>query len=131
VSSASSQSVKDSAMVSQSKFEKRDLSSFGNYEKAYHRLIADLMEQQVRSTNIVLKGTAVKRIFVDGGFSQNPIYMHLLSEAFPDIEVYAASVPQASALGAAMAVHPHWNTKQLPSDIIDLKLYSVAHNTTI
>ncbi|TMI64549.1 MAG: carbohydrate kinase [Bacteroidetes bacterium] len=128
---ASSQSVKDSAMVSQSKFEKRDLNSFSNYEEAYHRLIADIMEQQVRSTNIVLRGTTVKRIFVDGGFSQNPIYMHLLSEAFPDIEVYAASVPQASALGAAMAVHPHWNNKQLPSDIIDLKLYSVAHNTTI
>lgn len=129
--SASGQSVKDSAMVSQSKFEKRDLSSFDNYEEAYHRLIADLMEQQVRSTNIVLKGTAVKRIFVDGGFSQNPIYMHLLSESFPDIEVYAASVPQASALGTAMAIHQHWNTKQLPSDIIDLRLYSVAHNTTI
>jgi sugar (pentulose or hexulose) kinase len=128
---ASSQSVKDSAMIGQSKFAKRDLSDFNNYEEAYHRLIADIMEQQVRSTNIVLKGTAVKRIFVDGGFSQNPIYMHLLSEAFPEIEVYAASVPQASALGAAMAVHPHWNTKPLPSDIIDLKLYSVAHNTTI
>ncbi len=140
IRTASSQRVKDSAMIGQSKFAKRDLDSFKNYEEAYHRLIADIMEQQVRSTNIVLKahtdgpvgrGTDVKRIFVDGGFSQNPIYMHLLSEAFPDIEVYAASIPQASALGAAMAIHPHWNNKDLHSDIIGLKLYSVVHNTTI
>jgi L-fuculokinase len=79
----------------------------------------------------VLKGTDVKRIFVDGGFSKNPIYMYLLAEAFPSIEVYAASVAQASALGAALAIHPHWNTKNLPADIIDLKLYSVAQNTAI
>ena len=125
------QNVNSSAMVGQSKFAKRNLYDFSNYEEAYHKLIADIMEQQVRSTNIVLKGTAVKRIFVDGGFSQNPIYMYLLSEAFPDIEVYAASIPQASALGTAMAVHQHWNTKPLPSDIIDLKLYSVIQNTTV
>ncbi len=122
--SASVHSVKDGALVGESKFAKRDLNSFINYEEAYHRLIADIMVQQVRSTNIVLKGTVVKRIFVDGGFSQNPIYMYLLAESFPDIEVYAASVPQASALGAAMALHHHWNTTHLPSDIIDLKLYT-------
>jgi sugar (pentulose or hexulose) kinase len=68
---------------------------------------------------------------VDGGFSKNPIYMYLLAEAFPKIEVYAASVPQASALGAALAIHQHWNTKKLPSDIIDLKLYSVTQSTKV
>jgi hypothetical protein len=45
--------------------------------------------------------------------------------------VYAASVAQASALGAALAIHPHWNTKNLPADIIDLKLYSVTQDTRI
>ena len=62
---------------------------------------------------------------MDGGFGKNAIYMYLLAEAFPSIEVYAASVAQASALGAALAIHPHWNSKNLPADIIDLKLYSV------
>jgi sugar (pentulose or hexulose) kinase len=89
------------------------------------------MKQQVRSANLVLKGAHVKRIFVDGGFSKNPIYMYLLAEAFPKIEVYAASVPQASALGAALSMHQHWNTKKLPSDIIDLKLYSVTQGTKV
>ncbi len=121
----------DKAMVGQSAFAERDLNVFRNYEEAYHQLIADIINQQIESTNLVLRGGEVKRIFVDGGFSKNAIYMYLLAEAFPSIEVYAASVPQASALGAALAIHRHWNTKPLPADLIGLKLYSVTHNTTI
>ncbi len=123
--------VDDKAMVGQSVFAERDLNDFKNYEEAYHQLIADIISQQIKSTNLVLRGTTVKRIFVDGGFSKNSIYMYLLAEAFPSIEVYAASVAQASALGAALAIHPHWNTKNLPADIIDLKLYAVTQDTRI
>ncbi|MEP7376992.1 MAG: FGGY family carbohydrate kinase [Chitinophagaceae bacterium] len=121
----------EKAMVGQSVFGERSLDNFENYEEAYHQLITDIISQQIKSTNLVLKGTDVKRIFVDGGFGKNVIYMYLLAEAFPSIEVYAASVAQASALGAALAIHPHWNTKSLPADIIDLKLYSVARDTAI
>jgi L-fuculokinase len=53
--------------------------------------------------------------------------MYLLAESFPGMEVYAASVPQASALGAALAIHSHWNKLSLPADLIELKLYSIAH----
>ena len=115
----------------QSDFQFRKLDEFSSYEEAYHQLILDIMRQQVRSTNLVLKGVPVKRIFVDGGFSKNPIYMYLLAEAFPKVEVYAASVPQASALGAALAMHEHWNEKPLPSDIIELKLYTVTHGAKV
>jgi sugar (pentulose or hexulose) kinase len=116
------------AMVQQSQFAQRDLNTFKNYEEAYHQLIADIIVQQVRSTKLVLDGTPAKRIFVDGGFSKNAIYMHLLAEAFPGIEVYAATVAQASALGAALAIHHQWNDRSLPDNIIDLKLYSVAQS---
>lgn len=120
------QTLSDKVMVGQSAFAGRDLNRFANYEQAYHQLIADIIQQQVKSTRLVLSST-VKRIFVDGGFSKNSIYMYLLAEAFPDIEVYAASVAQASALGAALAIHPHWNKKPLPADIINLKLFAVNH----
>jgi sugar (pentulose or hexulose) kinase len=93
------------------------------FEEAYHRLIMDIMEQQAASTRLVLQGTNVKRIFVDGGFARNQIYMHLLAAAFPAIEVFAANIPQATAIGAAMAIHSHWNGRQMPGDIIDLKFY--------
>ncbi len=114
-----------SAMLHQSAFGQRNLNGFESYEAAYHQLIADIITQQVFSTNLVLKGSEVKRIFVDGGFSKNPIYMYLLARAYPDLEVYAASVPQASSIGAAMALHHHWNPQALPADMIDLRLYSI------
>jgi sugar (pentulose or hexulose) kinase len=103
--------------------EERELAAFSSFEQAYHRLMMDIMKQQVASTQLVLEGTEVKRIFVDGGFGKNQVYMHLLAEAFPEIEVFAASVPQATAMGAALAIHPHWNSRFLPGDIIELKFY--------
>ena len=120
---------KDSkALLQQSGFSQRKLNDFANYEEAYHQLIADIIVQQKESTRLVLNESDTKRIFVDGGFSRNQVYMYLLAEAFPEMEIYAASVPQASALGAALAIHSHWNKKPLPPDIIELKLYSVTHN---
>jgi sugar (pentulose or hexulose) kinase len=104
-------------------FGKRELTAFDSFEQAYHRLLMDIMEQQVISTGLVLQGTEVKRIFVDGGFGKNQVYMHLLAAAFPDMEIFAASIPQATAIGAAMAIHPHWNSRFLPGDIIELKYY--------
>lgn len=92
--------------------------------EAYYQLIENIVDQQKKSTNYVLKGTDVKRIFVDGGFSKNSVFMHLLAAAFPGLEVYAASMAQATALGTAFAVHRHWNTSPIPNDIIQLKYYS-------
>jgi len=125
------QLMNEGSEPARSAFGKRKLEEYKNYEEAYHQLITDIVAQQIRSTNLVLRGTGVKRIFVDGGFSKNPIYMYLMAEAFPNIEVYAASVSQASALGAALVIHQHWNSKPLPSNIIDMKLYSVTHQASI
>jgi sugar (pentulose or hexulose) kinase len=104
-------------------FPKIDLPSFDSYERAYHQLLADIVAAQFKSTNLVLQGTAVKTIYVDGGFSRNQIYMTLLALAYPGIHVYAATVPQASALGAAMAVHEYWNEQPLPINLIELRSY--------
>jgi sugar (pentulose or hexulose) kinase len=113
---------KPAASIGASVFSKRDLSNYACYEEAYHRLMMDIMDQQVISTRLIFTDP-VKRIFVDGGFSRNPIYMHLLANAFPLYEVFAAMLAQASAIGAAMAIHEHWNTQQFPTDIIELKYY--------
>lgn len=112
-------------------FEQSDLSQFANDEEAYHHLMADLVAQQYLSTQLVLKGTPVRRIFVDGGFSKNQIYMNLLAAAFPQIEIFAASMAQATAMGAALAIHDSWNKKPVPSDIIELKYYALSHGVTL
>lgn len=110
-------------IVRESLFEKRNLEDFETYEMAYHQLMLDIVRQQILSTRLVIHNSPVKKLFVDGGFSKNSIFMNLLAENFPDMEVYAASMAQASALGAALAIHKNWNSKPIPNDLIDLKFY--------
>jgi sugar (pentulose or hexulose) kinase len=110
--------------VSAAAFGEIDLSVFDDYSKAYQYLMVSIVKQQVASTELVLKGTDIKRIFVDGGFSKNPFYMILLARALPGVEVYAASMAQATALGAALAVHSAWNNEPIRKDLIELNFYS-------
>ncbi|MFI5162866.1 MAG: FGGY-family carbohydrate kinase [Sphingobacteriales bacterium] len=112
-----------------SKFQSRDLSLFKNDTEAYYQLMLDLIDMQVISTGLVLSNTRAKRIFVDGGFSKNSVYMHLLATAFPGIEIYSASMPQASALGAALCIHKEWNARPIPKDVIQLNYYSAGSDT--
>jgi len=128
--------MKPTHLLQPSRFGNRDLNRYDIYDLAYHQLILDIMNQQVVSTALVLPGVdspgvdspgestdTVNRICVDGGFSKNPIYMNLLAAAFPTMEVWAASVAQATALGAAMAIHNHWNPQPIPSTLISLTRY--------
>ena len=116
-------------LLQPSRFGHRDLTRYDTYELAYHQLMLDIMDQQVVSTALVLPRDValsqhvVSRIFVDGGFSQNPIYMNLLANAFPAMTVWAASVAQATALGAALALHDHWNPQPIPENLINLTSY--------
>jgi sugar (pentulose or hexulose) kinase len=109
--------------LKQSAFIQRDLSQFKTDVEAYHQLILDIIAQQCFSTQLVLEGTSTKRIFVDGGFGKNAIYMNLLALFFPEIEIFAASMAQATAVGTALAIHKAWNKNALPNDIIELKYY--------
>ncbi|MGX5821016.1 FGGY-family carbohydrate kinase [Chitinophaga lutea] len=97
-----------------------------NASFAYHALMLDIMEKQRHATNLALHGSDVKRLYVDGGFSNNEIFMRLLADVFPHMQVCAASVPQATAIGAAMAIHEAWNTSPLPAGIVRVKDYSAV-----
>lgn len=99
------------------------LSDFASYEDAYHALIMYLVAAQVASTKLILSSKKVKRIFVDGGFSKNNIFMNLLAKSFEDIEIYAASMAQATAIGAALVIHKEWNSLPVPNDIIALRYF--------
>lgn len=111
--------------LQESLFGSRDLTVFNNYEEAYHQLIIDIVAQQLIATELVLNNSPVKKLFVDGGFGKNEIFMTLLAMAFPTLEVYAASVAQATSLGAALSIHQYWTDKALPDNLIELKKYQL------
>lgn len=84
--------------------EETNLSKFMSFKEAYHRLIMELVEYQYRSIEEVIDYTKVKRIYVDGTFAKNEIFMKTLAAKFKNYEVYATVAPFATALGAALAV---------------------------
>lgn len=127
----SRQSSNQDGELQKSVFEQRNLNDFSNDIEAYHQLMIDIVEQQTISTNYVLQDCNVQKVFVDGGFSKNTVFMHLLAQAFQQLEVYAASMAQASAVGSAIGIHQTWNSKALPHDLIELKYYSGVQNEVV
>jgi len=105
------------------RFSTRNLSDFASDVEAYYQLVFDLVTQQYVSTQLVVKNTTVERIFVDGGFSNNAVYMNFLAGFFPQMAVFASSIPQSTAIGAALAIHEAWNGEEFPKKIIELKQY--------
>lgn len=90
---------------------------------AYYHLMAAIVEKQKASTDLILAETTVKQLFIDGGFSQNEVFMNLLAKAYPGLKVYSAFIPQSTALGAALAIHRHWNSRPILPKLIQLKHY--------
>jgi hypothetical protein len=108
-----------SSSIFESAFASRDLNDFPDLASAYDQFMVDLVGQQIFSLNLLLQDAPVKQLLVDGGFSKNEWYMRLLARAFPELEVYAAEVAQASALGSALMVY----NGETPKDLIQLKRY--------
>ena len=50
--------------------------------------------------------------------------MQLIADAFPELRVYAATLAQASALGAALVMHQQWNPLPVPKELIGVQCYS-------
>ena len=105
--------------IFESAFASRDLNDFPDLASAYDQFMVDLVGQQIFSLNLLLQDAPVKQLLVDGGFSKNEWYMRLIARAFPELEVYAAEVAQASALGAALMVYEG----ETPKNLIQLKRY--------
>jgi len=119
------------AMLNSSNFSARSVDEFETCEQAYHQLISDIVAQQVFSTNLVIGSEKIKNILVDGGFANNDVYMNLLAAAYSNYDVYAADVPQASALGAALILHDHFNSSPIPGDLVSLKRFPLNLATSL
>ena len=80
------------------------LDPFSSYTEAYHQLMLDLVSIQIESLRLAQGSNEVKKLIISGGFSQNDFFVTLLASCLPDKDVYTASAPHASALGAAMVM---------------------------
>ncbi|MFP5438264.1 MAG: FGGY-family carbohydrate kinase [Bacteroidia bacterium] len=81
-----------------------DLSVFGTFEEAYHQLMIELMEQQVSTITNAIGDSDINSIYIDGGFTDNDVFMKLMSHHFSNFKVLSTQSPLGSALGAAMVI---------------------------
>lgn len=85
--------------------------------EAYYAFLSGLVAKQSEKIRLVASSN-VQNLYIDGGFSRNRIFMELLRREFPSLRIAAAEVGQATALGAAMVLHEHWNEKPLRKDLV-------------
>ena len=89
-----------------------DLSVFNTYEEAYHQLVLDLVFVQAISLALAKGKTEIEKVFISGGFCKNTLFMQLLASYFPEMNFYTSTLDKATAVGAALVLHRHWNDNE-------------------
>lgn len=75
-----------------------------SFEAAYHQLMIELVQLQVKSIKQAMGDTKMKRLYLDGGFTDNKVFLELLSHHLPEMKLRTTDNSLGSALGAAIAI---------------------------
>ena len=78
----------------------KDDLGFPNFEAAYYQLIRELIDLLISKIDIICE-TLPKRIYIDGGFTDNKIFLAFLKRQFPQQKIKAKPASFACALGAS------------------------------
>jgi sugar (pentulose or hexulose) kinase len=82
--------------------EKTNYNQFTGFDQAYHQLIHELTELQIASLQLALGDSDVKTIYIDGGFTDNLLFIKMLTHKLPEFKIPPSKLASGSALGAAM-----------------------------
>ncbi|KEZ94286.1 FGGY-family carbohydrate kinase [Nonlabens ulvanivorans] len=77
---------------------------YDKFEHAYHHMMIELVSLQVENIERISKEQQIDRLYVDGGFSDNDLYIKLLSHYLRDMKLRTTKASLGSALGAAVAI---------------------------
>lgn len=77
---------------------------FDKYELAYQQLMTELVLLQIKSIKKLIGDEEIKRLYIDGGFSDNDVFIKLMSHYFRDKKLRTTDSSLGSALGAAIAI---------------------------
>ena len=81
----------------------KDDLGFPNFEAAYYQLMRELTDLLISEIDVICE-TLPKRIYIDGGFSDNKVFLALLKKQFPQQKIKAKPASFACALGAAQLI---------------------------
>ena len=78
--------------------QKWDVSKFETPENAYHQLMLDLTCMLRASIMIAAEGNVPPKLYMDGGFVDNKLFIAILASLFPDRYIVTSELKHASAL---------------------------------
>lgn len=78
--------------------------NYNKFEHAYHQLMIELVLLQVESIKVAAGDDVIEKLYIDGGFSDNDVYIKLVSHFLRDMELRTTDSSLGSALGAAIAI---------------------------
>lgn len=90
--------------INSSSMPQISLIDFLTFEEAYHQLITELVLLQVKNIEVIQDKTKVNSIFVDGGFTENDVYLKILALKLKGTEILAIKGSLGSSLGAAITI---------------------------
>ena len=77
---------------------------YDNYEHAYHQLVVELVLLQVECIKTVSGKDNIERLYIDGGFTDNDVYIQLISHYLRNMRLSTTDSSLGSALGAALCI---------------------------
>jgi sugar (pentulose or hexulose) kinase len=78
--------------------------SYNNFDHAYHHLMIELVQLQVEIIKKIADTQEIDRLYIDGGFTDNDLYIKLLSHYLRGMKLRTTKASLGSALGAAIAI---------------------------
>ena len=78
--------------------------SYNSFEHAYHQLMIELVQLQVQGIKRIANTYDIDRLYVDGGFTDNDLYIKLLSHYLRGMKLRTTKASLGSALGAAISI---------------------------
>ena len=64
----------------------------------------ELTQLQTSKVQLALGDSEIRKIYIDGGFADNQVYVAMLAEKFAEAKIRTTESPLGSALGAAMVI---------------------------
>ncbi|MFY0606512.1 MAG: sugar kinase [Cyclobacteriaceae bacterium] len=100
-----------------------DFSIFDSYEDALMNLFDELTDLQIASLNLAIGKSKIKKVYLDGGISSSEVFVTMLAEKLPHLEIYSTSFALGSALGAALLT----NYRTLSSGFLSNNYKTIQH----
>ena len=78
---------------------------YGSFEEAYHQLVWGLTRIQLASLLLAKGNSNINKVFIDGGFVHNELFINLLRHFLKGYSLEFSEVPLGSAYGAALMLN--------------------------